>query len=332
MSAGGVDKVDFTGRGTHILLWAYIVASGILAVWSMDEISTPWPTVLGLGVLVVIGILLTADTATPVRLSTALISAVAWTIVALASTWYIVVPGGHAQWYYGAGTVTMFFLALRGRLGIAWLGFGAQSAVIVVWGLTTDVGLIVSLFLIGKQLAILLVGTLFTVGLRRADATLRRLAEQTSARAMLEAAGLASTAERNERLQELDALATPLLARIVDGGPLTPEDRVEFAVAEAELRDGLRARALASADVVAAARAARRRGVEVVLLDDRNPEALDDATLRAVMADIVQALDAATAGRVVARLLPPGRDAAATILSDTGTRQEHHGVPYAGHP
>ena len=318
-----LDQVALTGRGTHILLWAYVATSGALAVWSIGEVRSPWPTLLGLLVLVGVGVLLTLDSSQPLRRSTAVTVAIAWTAVSVLVSWQLEVAGGHSQWYFGAATVTMFFVGLRGRQGIAWLGFLAQAVVIVLWGATSEFGVVTALLLVGKQLPILIVGTLFTVGLRRTTSTIARLTAKTSTRAIVEAAELASTAERNARLQELDALATPLLARLVDGTPLTDADRLEFAVAEAELRDGLRARSLTVPAVVAAARAARQRGVEVVLLDDRYPEIPDAATLDTITSDLVTALDAASAGRVVARLLPPGRDEAATILSDTGAEQLH---------
>ena len=318
-----LDQVALTGRGTHILLWAYVATSGALAVWSIGEVRSPWPTLLGLLVLVGVGVLLTLDSSQPLRRSTAVTVAIAWTAVSVLVSWQLEVAGGHSQWYFGAATVTMFFVGLRGRQGIAWLGFLAQAVVIVLWGATSEFGVVTALLLVGKQLPILIVGTLFTVGLRRTTSTIARLTAKTSTRAIVEAAELASTAERNARLQELDALATPLLARLVDGTPLTDADRLEFAVAEAELRDGLRARSLTVPAVVAAARAARQRGVEVVLLDDRYPEIPDAATLETITSDLVTALDAASSGRVVARLLPPGRDEAATILSDTGAEQLH---------
>ena len=327
---GRLDQVALTGRGTHVLMWAYIVTSAVLAIWSIGEVVSPWPTVVALAVLIGVGVVLTLDNSEPLQRSTAVMTVVAWVAVALFVSWQLEVAGGHSQWYFGAGTVTMFFIGLRGRLGIAWLGFIAQSLVIVAWGYTTEFGVVTALLLVGKQLPILLVGTLFTVGLRRTTATMARLTERTSNRAIVEAAQLASTNERNARLQELDAIATPLLARLVEGTPLTDADRMEFAVAEAELRDGLRARSLTVPPVVAAARAARQRGVQVVLLDDRYPDLPDATTLAAITSELVAALDSATTGRVVARLLPPGRSDAATILSDTGTAQEHRVVPEPG--
>ncbi len=320
-SLGRLELVPFTGRGTRILIWSYVVTIGLLAVWSLDEVRTHGPTLFGLLVLVAVGLLLTVDREVPLSLSTAIVVASVWPAVALLISWQLEVAGGQSQWFFGAGTVSMFFVSLRGRVLIGWIGFAALSLVVILWGATTETGVVAALLLTGKQAPILLVGALFTVGLKRTSATIVRLAGETSARASVEAAQLATSTERRRRLEELDAVATPLLNLLVSGRELTDADRVEFAVAEAELRDGLRARSLAVPEVAASAREARRRGVEVVLLDDRYPATTDAQVLSTVIERVVSALTSTPSGRVVARLLPEGREDVATILMDTGERQ-----------
>lgn len=311
-----LELVALTGRGTHVLIWAYVLTMGALAVWSIDEVRSPWPTVFGVVILLAVGVLLTLDRSEPMSRLTAILVAISWLSVALLVSWQLEEPGGHSQWFYGAGTVCMFFVGLRGRQLISWIGFGGLSAIVAVWTITAGFGPLTALLLVGKQLPIMLVSTLFSYGLRRTTRSIMRLSEETSTRAAVEAAQLATTAERNERLAELDAIATPLLARLVAEEPLTEEDRLEFAVAEAQLRDGLRARALCSSEVVDAARDARRRGIQVLLLDDRYPAEAAPDVLATVRARVATALRSATDGRVVARLLPEGRDEVATILVD----------------
>lgn len=319
--------VSFTSPGTLVLLWGYVVTIGVLAVWTLPDVDTPWPTVAGLVVLVGIGVLLSLDRHDPLMLSSAIIVAVAWTVVAAAISWHLLVPGGHAQWYFGAGTVSLFLVGLRGRILVAWLGFAALSAVVLAWAATTEVGIVTGILLVGKQLPILLVAVLFTVGLRRATATITRLTEETEMRAASEAADRASEDARASRLAELDAVATPLLRRLVDGRELTDADRADFVVAEAALRDGMRARSLVVPRVAEAAANARRRGAQVVLLDDRYPDPPDAETFPAVVEAVVAALDVAEDGRVVARLLPAGRDDIATVLRETTEGRDHVVIP-----
>ncbi|MGX5682086.1 hypothetical protein [Schumannella luteola] len=328
-AATRLQLVALTGPGTHVLVWGYVVTMAALALSSLDEVRSPWPTVHGVAIMVAVGVLLTLDRREPLGRATAVLVAIAWVAVALLVSWQLKEPGGHSQWFFGAGTVSLFFVGLRGRQLIAWLGFAALSAVVVVWAVSTGVSIPVVLVLVGKQSAILLVSSLFSFGLGRTSRSIVRLSEETSTRATIEAAQLATTAERNQRLAELDAIATPLLARLVGGQPLTAEDRLDFAVAEAQLRDGLRARALSVPDVADAARDARRRGVEVVLLDDLYPAEAPPEVLDVVRSRVVQALHSATDGRVVARLLPEGRDEVATILID-GERMQRRDVVLAG--
>ncbi|MDZ4046366.1 MAG: hypothetical protein U1E32_11405 [Rhodoglobus sp.] len=316
-----LELVTLTGTGTRVLIWGYVVTMGALAVWTLDKVHSPWPTVLGVITLVAIGVLFTIDRNEPMALTTGVLVAFAWIAIALLVSWQLKEPGGHEQWYYGAGTVSMFYVGLRGRQLTAWLGFAGISAVVAAWAITCGFGVVTAVVLIGKQLPILLVSTLFAYGLQRTTSTILRLSAETSTRASVEAAQLATTAARNDRLAELDAIATPLLARLISGEPLSDSDRLEFAVAEAELRDGLRARSLGAPAVVAAAREARRRGVEVVLLDDLYPAEADPLVLAAVHSRVAAALDGATDGRVVARLLPHGREEVATILVDGESEQ-----------
>lgn len=328
-AAQRLELVALTGPGTRVLIWGYVVTMAALALWSLDEVVSPLPTLHGIAILVAVGVLLTLDRAEPMSRTTGIVVAAAWVATAVLISWQLREPGGHSQWYYGAGTVSMFFVGLRGRQVISWLGFAALSAVIAAATVSMGFGPVVAVLLIGKQLPILLVSTLFVYGLRRTSASILRLSAETSTRAAVEAAQLATTAERNARLAELDAIATPLLARIVSGEPLTAEDRLDFAVAEAQLRDGLRARALVAPEVVEAARDARRRGIEVVLLDDLYPAEADPAVLDSVRSRVAEALRSATDGRVVARLLPEGRDEIATILVD-GVGMQRRDVVLAG--
>jgi len=321
-----VQLVPLIGWWPRLIIWLYIATMIVLALWSLDEVRTPWPTVVAIVAFVGIGVIVSRDAAEPMSLWCAVVVAAAWPAIAALVSWQLLVAGGHSQWFFGAGTVSLFYVSLRGRVATALVGFCALSLVTIAWGVTTDTGLVVALSLVGKQLPIMIVGTLFAVGLRRATASIERLTVEASMRASAEAAALATTAERNERLAGLDAVATALISRIVDGTPLTADDRLEFSVAEAELRDSLRARALSVPPVVAAARQARRRGVDVVLLDDSDPDELGDEDLAHVISRVAEVLSVAEDGRVVARLLPPGRTEVATVLIDASTTSRHEVV------
>jgi len=324
---GSPRMVPLTGPGPAVMVWTYFATMAILAVWSIGDVRTPWPTIASLLLFALTCFAVTTDPSEPLgRAATGLVL-VAWPVIALAISWQLVEGGGYAQWFLGAGTTSYFYLALRGRITVAWLGFGALSAIILIWGMTTPAGLVAALLLVGKQAPVLLVATLFAVGMRRTGADIQRITDEESTRASAVAAEAATSVERQRRLAELDAAATPLLTRLVSGAPLMDEDRREFAVVEAELRDGLRARTLTAPSVVEAVRAARRRGVDVVLLDDSDPERLAATDLETVITRVADTVSETSHGRVVARLLPPGRSEVATILVETSDGTHRESVP-----
>lgn len=325
-----LEMIKLNGGGAHVMIWLYFATLAVLAVWSLDEVRSTLPTIVALALFAGVTVVLTVDTAEVQSLPATLVTVAVWPVVALLVSWQLEFGGGFSQWYLGAGTATLFYLSLRGRPIWAWVGFVLLSVVIVIWGATTEIGIGTAALLVGKQFPILVAGTLFAIGLQRTAASIQQLTTETSARAAIEAADVAANVERNHRLAELDAFATPLLTLLVSGTELTESDRREFAVAEAELRDGLRARSLSVPPVVEAAREARRRGVDVVLLDDSEPGGVEPADLDAVVAELSAALARTTEGRVVARLLPPGREGVATLLVDSSAGS-HTEVIEAGH-
>jgi hypothetical protein len=305
---------QLTGTGARVLIWLYFATMLALALWTLDDVRSPAPTIAGLMLFAAACLALSFDSAP--RLSLGVTTLVCGVSVAnaLLISWQLM-AGGHSQWYFGAGTVMMFYLCLRGRIVFAWIGFLAMSLVIVAWGLTTSVGLAEALVLIGRQAPIVLVGTLFATGMRRTAKAIDRLRVETSMRATTTAAAEATAREREARLGALDEVVTPLLEKLVDGSEILPQSRVEFAIAAAELRDGLRARSLSTPRVLEAARDARRLGIEVTLLDDSDPSTLTPDDLERAESATVETLRAARDGQVTARLLPPGRENIATVVA-----------------
>lgn len=306
---------ELTGRGAHLLIWIYYATMSSLAVLSLDDVHSPTIVYLSVVIFGAIWFALTQDTSerVSVRVCVFVISASVFTTVL--SSWNAI-NGGFSQWYVGAGALVMFYLSLRGRDLLAWAGFAAIGAAAIIWGLTTDDRLLESILLVARQAPIVLVGSLFAYGMKRTSKRLENVHDADTARVAAEAAALARTAERSRRLAALDAAVGPHLQRIADGSPLSDDDRQELLVAEARLRDSLRARQLDLPEIVAAVQRARRRGVVVLLLDDRYPLALPAGALSRVIDASVRMLDNASDGTVTIRLLPAGRQLLATLVAD----------------
>jgi len=315
-----LEMVQLTGRGARLVIWAYFATMAALAIWTINGVRSPWPTLIAVVILAAVGLAVSLDRGDRLSLPVTIFTIVAGPVMAALVSWNLLY-GGYTQWYFGASTVALFFVAIRGRIVLAWIGYALLSATILIWGTTTDIGVTNAVVLVARQIPILIIGTLFATGLRRTGDDIERVTAAASIGAIAEAGAEAARRERDQRLDDLGGFATSLLEKLASGAPLTADDRINFAVAEAEVRDSVRARSLRLPTVIVAAREARRRGVEVVLLDDSDPESNDPHELERVGTELASALDASVDGRVTARLLPPGRDALATIVVD-GSRYE----------
>jgi len=310
-----LEIVQLTGTGARVIIWVYYATNVMLAIWTLDGVRTPGPTIVALAVFGTVCVAATFDTGDRLSRTTTVLILVCGPLMAVLVSWNLIY-GGYTQWYFGAGTVALFYLGLRGHVALSWIGYAALSITILAWGTTTEIGFASAVVLVARQAPILVVGTLFATGLRRTGDAIEKVTAAASMGAIAEASATAARRERDQRLAELGEFATDLLEKLAGGEPITEQDRIEFAVAEAEVRDSVRARSLRLPNVVTAAREARRRGVEVVLLDDSDPAATAPADLDRVGSALASALDAAKDGRVTARLLPSGRDVLATIVVD----------------
>ncbi|GAB2723489.1 hypothetical protein [Nocardia thraciensis] len=222
---------------------------------------------------------------------------------------------GHMVWTTFVTSYVMAVLVLRGRMGAAWLGVVGVVAVDAIAALrigTADGAISAALVPVGTVTAI----SVFAVIIRPTQRSLRILREEATIRAAAEATMAAADGERIRQLARLDRVARPILERIADGAELTVAEREECRLLEAELRDGLRAPQLVSEELSCAARGARARGVEVVLLDDGGFAGAPQWVRQRVTDAATRELDAANAGSVTVRVLPLGRRVLATVLAN----------------
>ena len=245
----------------------------------------------------------------------------AWFVVAVGPiTTYIAardagpgLAGSYTFWTALPYALVVSMVIVRGRPVLAWAGVGATALVIADAVRDSDINgaaIVATLAPVGTVAAV----TVFRMIMRPTMTSLYALQEDATIRAAAEATMRAQNEERDRQLERLDELARPMLDLIASGEVLTFAQREECRLLEAELRDGLRAPQLSSKALVAAARGARRRGVEVVLLDDGGfADATPDVHV-AVLDYATQALDAANVGSVTVRVLPVGRRYLASVL------------------
>ncbi|GAB7520212.1 hypothetical protein TSUKUMMB_50930 [Rhodococcus sp. no. 34] len=189
--------------------------------------------------------------------------------------------------------------------------------VTAIWSSTTGQGAMYGVSLTVINAGPVLMSTFFAYTIRPQARVIYELREQSTQRIASASASAAILEERDAQLDRLDVLARPLLERVASGVPLTTTERQECELLEAQLRDSLRATGLQQTDVIDAVRAARNRGVEVVLLDDHGMDGANADVRDRIHSSIVRELTAITRGKVTIRILPPRRTAMATMLVDT---------------
>ena len=305
------------GRGPWLVFGIFVAANATFALSTFDQVTQPLLSVIALAVVVAAAWLLIRPASDPFPLT--------WTggvvLAVIASTllisWQIVEePTGtlRANWHIFANVWLLFFTVMRGRTFFAWLGFFGMVAVHGLWAAAAGESIAGELGRFQTGAGLLLVGSLLTLALRR---TSQRITQLNSRAVELASAAAETDTEREtraSRIDELAGVAAPLLQRIARGSAATDHDRRDYLLAESTLRDSVRARSLHEPEIVVAAAAARGRGVEVTLLDDRGVPLANPGAQVAFTERVVATLRAAQGGAVTVRLAPVGRPVAASIV------------------
>jgi len=302
----------------RVVMGLFIVSNILYAFATLDEVKNPLPVIAAMLIVNAAAVLLVLERPDPfpLLLTVAVVAAVAVSTLLVAFQLPDVGPPGRASWHLGSNTWMLFFLAMRRRPGAAWLGYVLMASGTLAWSTSVGRGVLDGALLLDTHAAILFVGTLFEVNLRRTAKRINEFGEHSVASAVEAAEGATSAQIRLRRVLELRASAVPLLEYLVEHGPPpTDSARLQYATSEALLRDGVRGRSLITPRIADAATKARERGVEVTLLDDRG-QGLDSGEAMVRMSDtIVAELDAARDGAVTVRLAPRGRPVAVSIVT-----------------
>lgn len=328
------DLLPLSSPPARVIVILFIVTNAALALGTLEHVIRPWVTVLAVILVSAAGVLVVRDRPHPLPLpdTVAILLCLAAASAAVYSNLLPHEDLGRATWQLGSSTWPLFFLAMRGRIGFAWLGMAVMLAQSIEWAARTGRGALTGAMLLDTHIGILIVGTIFAVSLKRTATHITELNQRTIDSAGEAAAASAATHIRQARAQELAQLVAPLLTRIGDGAPLTDEEQATMARAEARLRDGVRGQSLSLPPVVDAVERARLRGVTVTLLDDRGDAIRDGDALDRMVTHIVAMLDHADGGDVTVRLAPPGRPSALTIRAADGDAVHRLSLGEDGNP
>ena len=316
-------------RGARLLVLAGVVFhSYVVAIeFSHGAYSHRGPVILSLAIMAVAGTLLVApwpDRVPPklVTWGSAAVIGVS-NLLVLTSIRVVSAWPGWSGWSAGASMFLAALLLLRQRTAEAVVGCVGFVVAVGAWvALSGRPPGLVFTFTIGHIITFFFWFALVSWSGSATSAIERSLKAEEQARLERELQVSINSAMA-VKLADVSVRVRGTLEALRDE-EVTPEIAMEARLLEAELRDEIRAPYFTGTEVVAAARRARSRGVEVVLFDDRGDATRGGSTeyeerLRTrIVERAVAALDEAGAGRVVVRACPVGRPWAATILTDAG--------------
>jgi len=226
---------------------------------------------------------------------------------------------GYGAWSLGAGTAVCWALLLRRRPLSAWTGYALLVASTVAWVGATGQPFALALRLLYSHLISMAGWAIISIW---SDRLVRWISQSDRRAGLLALAGVRQhqmELETSRRMASVDRRARPVLQRALSDPVFVPGLREEAGLLDAQLRDEIRAGVFTATTVPEAAREARRRGVDVVLIDDHGEDPLPDQDVTALIEHVRAALDRARAGRVVIRVLPTTRPHLASIMADGRT-------------
>lgn len=296
-------------------------AAAVAAAWAATWAATWWGATWWVAPALLLAVLALGEglrRAARPRPPVAIAAAIASGLVAVVVTGALVSPYGFGQlWFVTAAGFVLAALALTGRPIIAVTAQAAAVGILFLVVLVRGDDLVTFGYAITRALMVVGVSTALWFVIARLVRRRHLLDVRMMAEAGMQAWDAAARAELAVRAATLRAQVAPVLTRLASEAPLDEQDRSACASLEGQLRDEYRAGVLARDPLNAAVRAARARGVDVVLLDDGDGSA-SDGLIDEVARWMAPLVDGAHE-RVLGRLLPPGRSAVATIVTDDET-------------
>jgi len=204
----------------RVVMGFFIFSNILYAFATLDEVKHAFPVIAAMILLNAAAVLLVLERPDPfpLPLTAIVVTVVAVSTVLVAFQLPDVGPPGRASWHLGSNTWMLFFLAMRRRPGAAWLGYALMAAGTLAWSISAGRGALDGVLLLDTHAAILFVGTLFEMNLRRTAKRINEFGEHSVASAIEAAEGATSAQIRQRRVLELRASAVPLLERIVEQG------------------------------------------------------------------------------------------------------------------
>ena len=295
---------------------AFPAAHILLGIANLNRILAIWPTIVAMGICAASMVVATwpaKDRSMPRRHAAFVVAGALLMDLLVQSALPSGTHPGYAAWHCGAIEMLMVTVAIRKQIFAAWLGISIFAVFDFTGSMVHELTPIDGLAMVVTPMMWVATSHAVNKVFDRCDVQIRANEAQEKISAARLAKDHASWIAHNEWLTELERTAKPLLTRIACRA-IEDSDRTSCRLLQDELRDQVRGRALATATVLRSARAARARGVDVEICDDRGTD-LPPAVLLEASAQLISVLDRAAGGFITARALPAGNEAAVTIFA-----------------
>lgn len=213
-------------------------------------------------------------------------------------------PNSYDTWFFGAVTFDLLGLMVLGSFRAPWSAMAAIVFACLVWATARGVPDPVGVALVVRHVGTLAVGTALALSLRRSNAAAEAFSLVERRRRMEEDVARAREGARRSAVEQVLEMAGPTLRAIAAGRKFSAEDRRQMLVLEGALRDQIRTPRLAATHLRASLDAARRRGVNVLLLDEADAAA-PEARAQAI-AWLVERLESTMEGGFTGRIRDVG--------------------------
>ncbi len=217
------------------------------------------------------------------------------------------------SWYVSGLGALLAVTAIRGQQAVSWIGASVLSLEVLVWGGT---GALFNSGLAGAM-SLVVAANVLAYAFSSIERETRNYLDKSIEIEAAAAIESATRLERSIRLTETLRVSYPLLQKIA-AGPLDEESKQEAKLLEAQLRDRIRGRELIDSNLQQAIRAARLRGIEVVVLDEGGLSSLAEHHKVEIRQRFAAELDQISSGRVTIRSPRGGKINATFVASRPG--------------
>jgi hypothetical protein len=316
--ASDVRQFDFSFKRyvTWVVAGAFLACNVLICTAQIARSTNPVPSLIALACIVACcAVLGLSNFRSPSLTNTVMI--VLFTALAASMQFFHDSAGMSPRvnsWYLASLAAILLVLVFQHHAALAWTGMGALVVMVFLAAATRDMFTTQSLAVAVRPVLILTFGSIFVIPLSIFQTRIMKLRLGEQEQMAEEAFAQTARLERHKSALRLKRDVGPMLSTLSLGNTLSSEHVALCLALEGTLRDESRGHRLTHPSLVNAARNARIRGIDVVLLDDARGTTLLASEILAINAWMADSLEHVESGQFTGRILPAGRAELATIV------------------